>query len=55
VQVTWAYIKTTLHPVIQKVIESKFQDPKQPKDVAQAFYNNLAAEVESSFQSLINP
>ena len=54
-QVTWAYIKTTLHPVIQKVIESKFVDPKQHKEEVQAYYNNLANEVESSFQSLINP
>lgn len=52
---TWAYIKTTLHPVIQKVVEGKFQDPKLPKEQLQAYYNNLAAEVEAAFQSLTNP
>lgn len=52
---TWAYIKTALQPVIQKVIEGKFQDPKAPREVLTKYYNDLSAEVEAAFQSLSGP
>jgi V-type H+-transporting ATPase subunit A len=54
-KVTWAYIKTTLQPLIQKVIEGKFQDPKASKEMLQAYYNGVAQEVETAFQSLSGP
>lgn len=52
---TWAYIKTALQPLIQKVIEGKFQDPKASREVLQKYYNDLAAEVEAGFQNLSGP
>lgn len=54
-QVTWAYIKTALQPVIQKVIEGKFQDPKAPAEQLTAYYAGVAHEVEQAFQTLSGP
>lgn len=54
-KVTWAYIKTALAPVIQKVIEGKFQEPKTAPEEIHAYYNDVAAEVEQAFQTLSGP
>ncbi len=54
-KVTWAYIKTALAPVIQKVIEGKFQEPKNSPEQLQAYYNDVATEVEVAFQTLSGP
>merc|ERR1711918_148785 len=31
-KITWSFIKTTFAPVIQKVVEGNFLDPKMPDD-----------------------
>ncbi|GLE03228.1 hypothetical protein PINS_up012107 [Pythium insidiosum] len=51
-KVTWAQIKTTLNPVLQKIIQTKFQLPKQPEDQLKAFFSSLDEEIEQSFQQL---
>ncbi|OQS04961.1 H - or Na -translocating F-type, V-type and A-type ATPase (F-ATPase) Superfamily [Thraustotheca clavata] len=51
-RVTWAQIKVSLNPVIQKIIQTKFQLPKQPEDQLRAFFKSLDDEIEAAFQSL---
>ena len=66
-KVTWAYIKTTMAHVMQKVIDAKFlvrswlwclhiiytvQDPKTPIAEMRSFYDNLAREIEEGFQAI---
>lgn len=51
-RITWAYIKTTLAPLIQKVQECKFLEPKLPKAEIKAFYDALCKEIEEAFQNL---
>lgn len=51
-KVTWAVIRETLKPVLQKVVDSKFVLPKTPLAEMNAHYNKLTEEVEQAFQSL---
>lgn len=51
-KVTWAYIRTTLAHLLQKVQEAKFVDPKLPKTELKAIYDKLCKEIEDGFQSL---
>lgn len=51
-KVTWAHIKTSMNPVLQKVIQTKFQLPKQPEEQMKAFFAGLDEEIEQAFQTL---
>lgn len=51
-KISWAQIKTSMNPVIQKIIQTKFQLPKQPEDEMKQFFSSLNDEIESSFQTL---
>jgi V-type H+-transporting ATPase subunit A len=51
-RITWAYIKTTLAHVIQKVVDAKFVDPKMPAAQIKAHYDVIVKEIEDAFQSL---
>lgn len=52
-KITWAYIKTTLQPTLQKVIDTKFVDPKQsPKEVKDN-YDIIVKEIEEAFQGIM--
>ncbi|KAF4142116.1 putative V-type proton ATPase catalytic subunit A (V-ATPase subunit A), partial [Phytophthora infestans] len=51
-KVTWAQIKTSMNPVLQKIIQTKFQLPKQPEAELKAFFSGLDEEVEQAFQTL---
>ena len=44
-KVTWAVIRETLKPVLQKVVDSKFVLPKTPLAEMNAHYNKLTEEV----------
>ncbi len=51
-KMTWATIKTTLQPTLQKVIDGKFLDPKLSASETRDFYDNIVKDVEEAFQSL---
>jgi V-type H+-transporting ATPase subunit A len=51
-KVTWAYLKTTMGGVMQKVIDAKFLDPKTPTDEVRVYYDNLCREIEEGFQAI---
>eukprot|EP00752_Nemacystus_decipiens_P010522 g9370.t1 len=51
-KVTWAHIKTTMAPLLQKVVDGKFMEPKMPRAQMDAEYNATCEEIESAFQSL---
>lgn len=51
-RVTWAQIKTSMNPVLQKIIQTKFQLPKQPEEQMKAFFAGLNEEIEQAFQTL---
>ena len=51
-KVTWAYIKTTMAGVMQKVIDAKFLTPKTPTNEVKAFYDNICREIEEGFQAI---
>jgi len=51
-KVTWAYIKTTMGAVMQKVIDAKFLSPKTPTQEVKAFYDNICREIEEGFQAI---
>ena len=51
-KVTWATIKTTMAPVLQKVVDSKFMPPKAPEIEINEFYQKLSEEVDTAFASL---
>lgn len=53
-KITWAYIKTTLAHVIEKVKATKFEDPKTPSDVLKAHYDQVAKEIEDSFLTILD-
>mmetsp|Transcript_28265 Transcript_28265/g.91127 ORF Transcript_28265/g.91127 Transcript_28265/m.91127 type:complete len:620 (+) Transcript_28265:81-1940(+) len=52
-KVTWAIIKTTLAPTIQKVVDTKFVDPKDHPSKIVDFYNNLAKDIDDAFTALL--
>eukprot|EP00574_Skeletonema_japonicum_P004860 CAMPEP_0201726772 /NCGR_PEP_ID=MMETSP0593-20130828/10363_1 /ASSEMBLY_ACC=CAM_ASM_000672 /TAXON_ID=267983 /ORGANISM="Skeletonema japonicum, Strain CCMP2506" /LENGTH=626 /DNA_ID=CAMNT_0048218331 /DNA_START=54 /DNA_END=1934 /DNA_ORIENTATION=+ len=51
-KLTYAHIKTTLAPIIQKVIDSKYVDPKSNTAEITKGYNDLADEMKLEFQRL---
>jgi V-type H+-transporting ATPase subunit A len=51
-KVTWAYIKTTMGAVMQKVIDAKFLNPKTPTSEVRAYYDNICREIEEGFQAI---
>jgi len=51
-KLTYAHIKTALAPTIQKVVDSKYVDPKTPDEVIRAGYTELIDEINREFQSL---
>lgn len=51
-KVTWAYLKTTMGGVMQKVIDAKFLNPKTPVDEIRSFYDGLCREIEEGFQAI---
>lgn len=51
-KVTWAYLKTTMGGVMQKVIDAKFLNPKTPVDEIRAHYDALCREIEEGFQAI---
>ena len=53
-KITWAQIKTSLNEVLQKIIKTKFQLPKQPLPELKAFFRDLCEDIELAFQSLLD-
>ena len=51
-QVDYAHIKTTLAPIIQKIIDSKYVDPKTNSAEIAKSYNDLNDEMKREFQAL---
>lgn len=51
-KITWAYIKATLAPMIIRVQETKFLDPKLPKAEIKVHYDKICKEIEEAFQAL---
>merc|ERR1719253_1885950 len=51
-KLTYAHIKTSLAPVIQKVIDSKYVDPRMPEAEMRKFYSDLNDELEAEFEKL---
>ena len=51
-KLTYAHIKTSLAPIIQKVIDSKFIDPRMATADISREYNNINDEMKREFQSL---
>lgn len=51
-KVTWAYLKTTMGPIMQKCIDAKFKDPKTPNAQMKEYYDGIVKEIEESFQSI---
>ena len=49
-KVTWAQIKTALAPVIKKVVDGKFHEPRASDDEIATYYNAIADEVTTAFQ-----
>ena len=53
-KVTWAMIKTAQALIIQKVIDTKFVDPKDPDSKIVDFYNTLTNEIFDSFAQMLD-
>ena len=53
-KMTWATIKTTLQPTLQKVIDTKFTDPKASAQDTKEGYELIIREIEDSFQNLVD-
>ena len=53
-KVTWAMIKTAQGDIIQKVVDTKFVDPKDPEDKIAKVYDALVEEIEQSFASMLD-
>eukprot|EP00611_Tribonema_gayanum_P023723 TRINITY_DN5057_c0_g1_i1.p2 TRINITY_DN5057_c0_g1~~TRINITY_DN5057_c0_g1_i1.p2 ORF type:complete len:621 (-),score=271.41 TRINITY_DN5057_c0_g1_i1:582-2444(-) len=52
-RITWAHIKTTLQPLLSKVVDGKFVDPKMPRAEMDKSYSKVCEEIEEGFQSLM--
>jgi len=50
-KITWAHIKAAMGPLIQKVVETKFVDPKKSNEEIKFIYDELTAEINNSFTS----
>lgn len=51
-RVTWAYIKTTLASTLQKVVDTKFMDPKTDAIEVKDNYDLIVREIEEAFQTI---
>lgn len=51
-KLTYAHIKTALGPIIQKVIDAKYVDPKAPTEKIRKEYSDLSEEMKREFQVL---
>ena len=51
-KVTWAHIKTAMAPLLQRIIDTKFIDPKRQTGEIKRELDDLADEVEMAFQGL---
>jgi len=51
-KLTYAHIKTSLAPIIQKVVDSKYVDPKTDKAEIKRGYNDIVDEMKIEFQNL---
>ncbi|KAL7428084.1 hypothetical protein ACHAXH_000759 [Discostella pseudostelligera] len=51
-KLTYAHIKTSLAPIIQKVIDSKYVDPKSPVAEITRTYADIVDEMKREFQNL---
>jgi len=51
-KVTWAYLKTTMSGVMQRVVDAKFVDPKMPVGAMRAHYDGLAHDILEGFQAI---
>jgi V-type H+-transporting ATPase subunit A len=51
-KLTYAHIKTALAPTIQKIVDTKYVDPKTPDDTIMAGYAELVEEIGREFQVL---
>jgi len=51
-KLTYAHIKTALAPMLQKVVDSKYIDPKMPTPEISKFYQDLNDELAREFQTL---
>ena len=53
-KVTWATIKGAQASIIQKVLDTKFVEPKESEEKIKAHYDELVAEIESSFAAMLD-
>ncbi len=53
-KVTWATIKVAQASIIQKVVDTKFVEPKESEEKIKAHYDELVAEIESSFAAMLD-
>ena len=51
-KITYAHIKTALAPLIQKVVDAKYVDPKSNEEYCMKFYGELLDEMGREFQTL---
>jgi V-type H+-transporting ATPase subunit A len=51
-KLTYAHIKTALSGVLQKVVDTKFVDPKARPEVITAEYDRVVEEIKREFQTL---
>merc|ERR1712127_866924 len=51
-KLTYAHIKTALAPVIQKVIDAKYLDPKTSQKDIEPYYAEINEDLSKEFQTL---
>ena len=51
-KLTYAHIKTALAPVIQKVVDTKYVDPKANASAIEKEYSEVIDEMKREFQTL---
>merc|ERR1711920_70980 len=51
-KLTYAHIKTALGPILQKVVDTKYVDPKAKAEEINAGYSELVDEMKREFQTL---
>merc|ERR1712048_524456 len=51
-KITYAHIKTALAPIIQKVVDTKYLDPREKAEVYEKNYGDLVEEMKMEFTAL---
>lgn len=51
-KLTYAHIKTALSPIIQKVVDTKYVDPKAHTGEMNKSYGDIVDEMKNEFQKL---